>query len=91
MDILTLFVVGMVAGLLAALVVGGGYGLVADILIGVAGAFLGGWIFVHAGWHAPLHGIGGTIAVAFVGAVILLVLLHLVQGASGGWRRRRLM
>lgn len=90
MDILTLFVVGMIAGLLAALVVGG-MGFVADILIGVAGAFLGGWIFLHAGWHAPFHGLGGTIAVAFVGAVILLVLLHLVQGASGGWRRRRLM
>jgi len=81
----------MIAGLLAALVVGGGYGLVADILIGVAGAFLGGWIFMRAGWHAPFHGIGGTIAVAFVGSVILLVLLHVLQGASGGWRRRRLM
>jgi uncharacterized membrane protein YeaQ/YmgE (transglycosylase-associated protein family) len=77
MDIITWLIVGMIAGVLASLVAGG-YGLVADIVIGVVGAFVGGWIFEHAGWHVPFAGIAGTIFVAFVGAVVLLVILHLV-------------
>jgi uncharacterized membrane protein YeaQ/YmgE (transglycosylase-associated protein family) len=87
MDILTLLIVGLIAGVLASLVVGG-YGLLADIVVGIVGAFVGGWIFARAGWHAPFAGIAGTIAVAFVGAVILLLLLHLVHSAT--YRRRRL-
>ena len=93
MDILTWIIVGLVAGVLAALVVGG-YGLLVNILIGIAGAFIGGWLFREAGWHAPFHGIAGTIFVAFIGSVILLAILHLVHSARGGgwgrgWRGRR--
>jgi uncharacterized membrane protein YeaQ/YmgE (transglycosylase-associated protein family) len=89
MDILTWLIVGLVAGVLASLVVGG-YGLLADIIVGIAGAFIGGWVFAHMGWHAPFAGLAGTTFVAFVGALILLVLLHLVHGVTaGGWRRNR--
>lgn len=49
--------VGAIAGYLASLVVGTGFGLVGDIIIGVVGAFLGGWIFRALGWHAPFGGI----------------------------------
>lgn len=87
MDILTLLIVGLVAGVLASLVVGG-YGVLADIVVGVVGAFIGGWLFAHEGWHAPLAGIGGTIFIAFVGSLILLVILHLVHSATyrrGTW------
>jgi len=89
MDILTWIIVGLVAGVLASLVVGG-YGLLADIIVGIAGAFIGSYVFQKAGWHAPWGGMAGTIAVAFVGAVILLVVLHLLHGAFYGsrWRRR---
>jgi len=86
MDILTWIVVGLVAGVLAALVVGG-YGLLADIIIGIVGAFIGGWLFRQAGWHAPWGGMAGTIFVAFIGSVILLAILHLVHSARGGWGR----
>ena len=80
MDLLTWIIVGLVAGVLASLVVGGsGYGIIGDIVVGVVGAFLGGWIFREAHWHAPFAGLAGTITVAFIGAVILLVVLHLVQ------------
>ena len=79
MEILTWIIVGLVAGVLAALVVGG-YGLLANILIGIAGAFVGGWLFREAGWHAPFGGIAGTIFVAFIGALVLLVLLRLIRG-----------
>lgn len=87
MDILTWLIVGLIAGVLASLLVGG-YGLLADIVVGIVGAFLGGWIFTEAGWHAPFAGIAGTIAVAFVGAVVLLLILHLIHSAT--YRRRPL-
>lgn len=80
MDILTWIIVGLVAGVLASLIVGGsGYGIIGDIVVGIVGAFLGGWIFREAGWHAPFAGLAGTISVAFVGALVLLVILHLFQ------------
>lgn len=80
MDLLTWLIVGLVAGVLASLIVGGsGYGIIGDIVVGIVGAFLGGWIFREAGWHTPFAGLAGTIAVAFIGALVLLVLLHLLQ------------
>ena len=68
---------------------GGGYGLIGDIVVGLIGAFIGGWL-------AGLLGIGGssslivTIVIAFIGACILLAILHAVTrgGTSRGWRRR---
>ena len=88
MDILILLVVGLVAGVLASLVVGGtGYGIVGDIVVGIVGAFVGGYVFRAAGWAAPFGGLAGTIFVAFIGAVILLVIIHLIRGATVGRRR----
>jgi uncharacterized membrane protein YeaQ/YmgE (transglycosylase-associated protein family) len=85
-EILTWLIVGLIAGVLAGLFVGG-YGVIADIVIGIVGAFIGGWVFRAAGWHAPFHGITSTIFVAFIGAVILLLVLHAVSGAF--YRRPR--
>jgi len=82
--ILTWLVVGLIAGVLAGAVLGG-YGLFADIVVGILGAFIGGYVFQHAGWHAPFAGLGGTIFVAFVGALILLAVLHLLHA---GFHRR---
>ena len=75
-------VVGLVAGWLASAVVGGGMGLVGDIVVGIVGAFLGGFIFrgLHIG--APFHGLASTIFVAFIGAVVLLLLLRLIRRGS---------
>lgn len=81
MEILAWLIVGLIAGVLASLLVGG-YGLVADIVIGIVGAFVGGYIFRAAGWSAPWGGLAGTIFVAFIGAVVLLVIIHLVRGAT---------
>lgn len=83
MDILTWLIVGLVAGVLASLVVGG-VGLIGDIVVGIVGAFVGGWIFDALGVNTPFGGLAGTIFVAFIGAVVLLFLLHLIAG------RRRL-
>ena len=82
MTILMWIVVGLVAGVLASLAVGGtGYGLIGDIVIGIVGAFVGGLLFREMGWHAPFGGLAGTITVAFIGAVILLLALRLIRGA----------
>ena len=63
--------VGLVAGWLAGKVMkGGGYGIVADIILGILGAIVGGWVFGLIGFSA--HGLIGSILVAFVGAVILV-------------------
>jgi uncharacterized membrane protein YeaQ/YmgE (transglycosylase-associated protein family) len=77
--------IGAIAGFLASIVVGGGFGLVGDIILGVVGAFVGGWLFKLLGWHAPFAGLAGTVAVAFVGAAVLLLLLRLAR--SGRPRR----
>ncbi len=83
MGILSWIVVGLIAGWLAGMVMkGGGYGLVGDIIIGVVGGLLGGWIassMLHIG--AGVSGINlESILVAFVGAVILLVLVRVLRG-----------
>ena len=81
MTILTWLVVGLIAGVLASLVMGGtGYGLIGDIIIGIVGAFVGGWLFAQLGVASPWGGLPGTIFVAFIGAVVLLFLLRLLRG-----------
>jgi uncharacterized membrane protein YeaQ/YmgE (transglycosylase-associated protein family) len=80
--ILLWIVVGLIAGWLASAVVGGGYGVIGDIVVGVVGAFLGGIVFraLHIG--SPFGGLAGTIFVAFVGAVLLLLVLRLIHRAA---------
>jgi uncharacterized membrane protein YeaQ/YmgE (transglycosylase-associated protein family) len=80
MGILSWLVVGLIAGFLASqLMRGGGYGLIGDIIVGVVGALIGGWLattLLHM--PNPVNGINiGTIIVAFVGAVILIAILRL--------------
>lgn len=79
MDLLTWIIVGLVAGVLASFVAGGGFGIIGDIIIGIVGAFVGGWIFSKLGIESPWGGMAGTIFVAFVGAVVLLFLLRLIR------------
>jgi uncharacterized membrane protein YeaQ/YmgE (transglycosylase-associated protein family) len=83
MDLLTWIIVGLVAGVLASLVMGGtGYGLIGDIIIGIVGAFVGGWLFARLGTSSPFGGLAGTIFVAFIGAIVLLFILRLIRGAG---------
>ena len=80
MDLLTWLIVGLVAGVLASVVMGGiGYGLVGDIIVGIVGAFIGGWLFGQLGVNSPFGGLAGTIFTAFIGAVVLLFLLGLLR------------
>ena len=82
MTLLTWLIVGLVAGLLASFLMGGiGYGLLGDIVVGIVGAFVGGWLFTTLGVASPIGGLAGTIFVAFIGAVVLLLVLRLLRGA----------
>ena len=73
-------VVGLVAGWLAGQVMkGGGYGVLADIVLGILGGILGGWLFGQMGIGAGST--IGSIVVAFVGAVILVGITRLLKRA----------
>jgi len=83
MGILTWLIVGLIAGVLASIVMGGtGYGLIGDIIIGIVGAFVGGWILQKLGTGTPFGGLPGVIFVAFIGAVVLLFLLRLIRAST---------
>ncbi len=75
--------IGLIAGWLASAVVGGGYGVVGDIVVGIVGAFLGGWLFRALGIASPAGGLVGTTIVAFIGAVVLLLILRAIGRARG--------
>jgi uncharacterized membrane protein YeaQ/YmgE (transglycosylase-associated protein family) len=84
-NILVFIVVGLVAGFLASRVVlGKGRGWLMDILIGIVGAIVGGWLAAQL--HVSVNlgpSILNQIIVAFVGAVILLLIWRLL------FRRRK--
>jgi uncharacterized membrane protein YeaQ/YmgE (transglycosylase-associated protein family) len=82
MDFLTWIIVGLVAGLLASYAIGGiGYGLIGDIVVGVVGAVLGSWLFGQLGLHPPFAGLPGVTFVAFIGAVVLLLILKAIRSS----------
>ena len=74
-------VVGLIAGWLAGQVMrGGGYGVIADIILGILGGIVGGWLFGTLGiW--PGGGMIGAIVVAFVGAVVLVWITRQIKKA----------
>jgi uncharacterized membrane protein YeaQ/YmgE (transglycosylase-associated protein family) len=82
MSLVAWLVVGLIAGWLAGLVAkGSGYGLIGDVIIGVVGALLGGFLTGRAFGIDYVTGLNiTTIVVAFVGALILIFLLRLLRG-----------
>ncbi|UXU76114.1 MULTISPECIES: GlsB/YeaQ/YmgE family stress response membrane protein [unclassified Paracoccus (in: a-proteobacteria)] len=81
--LLVTLIIGAIAGWLAGLIVKGhGQGLLMNIVVGIIGAVIAGWLF-------PMMGLGlaasapivGTIIFATIGAVILLLVVRLVQRA----------
>ncbi len=75
--VLIWIVIGAIAGVLAESMVGGPRrsGLGMAILIGILGAFIGGWLFSALG-IAIGGGIIGTIITAFIGAIVLLLIVR---------------
>ena len=72
-------VIGAVAGLLAGLLVrGGGFGLIGDIVVGIVGAFFGGWLLPQLGINLGV-GYVPVIISATIGAVVLLLILRVIR------------
>ena len=83
-SLLVIIIVGLIAGWLAShLVRGTGFGLIADICIGIVGALIASWLFPRLHIHVG-SGIVSRIIAATVGAIILLLILRVVRG-RGRW------
>ena len=73
--------VGLISGAIAARVVAGrGFGCLADIVVGIAGAFIGGFLLSLFFNVNGTVGFWGSIIVAFIGAAVLLSVLKLLSG-----------
>jgi len=74
-------IVGLIAGWLAGVIMkGGGYGLIGDLILGLIGALVGGWLFSLILPSAEPTGLIGSIIVATIGAVVLVAIVRLVRG-----------
>jgi|GraSoiStandDraft_1057264.scaffolds.fasta_scaffold786891_1 uncharacterized membrane protein YeaQ/YmgE (transglycosylase-associated protein family) len=72
--------IGIVAGWLASLVMkGGGSGILRDLIIGLVGGLIGGWLIPKTGVAIPGGPYVVSILTAFIGAVILLLIVRLVS------------
>jgi uncharacterized membrane protein YeaQ/YmgE (transglycosylase-associated protein family) len=87
MPILTWIFLGLIAGFIGSKIVNRtGEGLLLDIVLGIVGAVVGGWLFNTFG-HSGVTGLNlYSIMVAVVGSIVLLVIYHAFQGG-----RRRIV
>lgn len=75
MDLLGFLLIGLIAGWIADMLVkNSSFGLVGDLVVGVIGAFIGGFLFGALGIEA--YGLLGRILMAVIGSVVLLLLLN---------------
>jgi uncharacterized membrane protein YeaQ/YmgE (transglycosylase-associated protein family) len=79
MDLLYTLLIGLIAGWLASLVMRGGRNsILIYMIIGIIGAFIGGFLFNLVGLAA--YGLLGRVIMSTVGAVILIFLLRKLRG-----------
>ena len=85
--------VGLVAGFLASHVaLGHGLGLLGDIIVGIIGAFVGGFLLLgvlHVSIGVEGHPLITQMLMAFIGAAILLLIVRLLGGGRRSSYRRR--
>lgn len=82
-SLIIFLLIGAIAGWLAGLVVRGfGFGLLGNIVVGIIGAFLAGWLLPTLGVSFSLGSpIVTAIVYAMIGAIVLLVLIGLIRRA----------
>jgi len=72
-------IIGIVAGWLASMVVGGGGGMLRYLITGLIGAFVGGFVFQMAGWRLNLGNEWlEQIVIAAIGAIIVVIIARIV-------------
>ena len=82
-SLLSWLFVGLLAGFFASVVVRGrGYGCFLDIVIGLVGAFIGGFLASFLGITGTFH-FWGTLLIAFLGACVLVAILKALSGDTG--------
>ena len=83
MSIIAWLILGLIAGFIGSKIVNNsGQGLILDIVLGVVGAIVGGYLFTLLG-AAPVTGLNlYSMLVAIVGAIVVLVIYHSVAGRS---------
>ena len=80
MNLIIFLLIGALAGWLAGVVMKGrGFGVLVNIIVGVLGAFFGGWLLPRLG--VSFGGDMGLFITAFIGAVILLAIISLIKRA----------
>jgi uncharacterized membrane protein YeaQ/YmgE (transglycosylase-associated protein family) len=80
--LLVILFVGLIAGWLAGKVVRGtGFGIIGDIVVGIAGALVASFLFPRLGIHLGA-GLVSEIVYSAIGAVILLLVVRLVRGGG---------
>jgi uncharacterized membrane protein YeaQ/YmgE (transglycosylase-associated protein family) len=86
MSILAWIVLGLAAGWLAGMIMrGGGYGLIGDIILGILGALVGGWLTsLFTGGDITLAFDLPSLLIAVLGAVILIALSRALGGRRVG-------
>lgn len=78
MTLLVFLIIGLIAGWLAGLVwKGGGYGLIGNLVIGVVGAFVGGFLLRLIGFS--YHGFIPSVLAALAGALVLLWIIKQIK------------
>jgi uncharacterized membrane protein YeaQ/YmgE (transglycosylase-associated protein family) len=79
-SIIVILFVGLIAGWLAGKVVrGAGFGIIGDIIIGIAGAFVSSYLFPRLGFHLGV-GLVSEIIYSAIGAIVLLLIVRLLRG-----------
>lgn len=82
MSILGWIVLGLISGFIASKAVkGSGSGCLTDIVLGLIGAVVGGWLFSYFGHTDPMQHFNLTsMVIAIIGAVVVLLVWHAITG-----------
>jgi uncharacterized membrane protein YeaQ/YmgE (transglycosylase-associated protein family) len=78
--ILVTIVIGALIGWIANMIVKSGLGLPGDIIVGIVGSVLGGWLLPKLGVSLA-SGLVGTIITGVIGAVIVLLIVKMIKRA----------
>ena len=86
MSIIAWIVLGLIAGWLAGMIMrGSGYGVIGDIVLGILGAIIGGWLTALVIGRDVVSGFNiETVIVAVLGAVVLIAISRLFTGRRVG-------
>lgn len=79
MGIIAWIILGLIAGFIASKIVNKrGEGFFGDIILGIVGALVGGFIFRAFGYHGVTHFNVGSLIVAVIGAIVVLFIYHAI-------------